>query len=162
MSHRKRRKSNTDIVSEKRITIERVDEKRNERRRRQKKKRFFLLSIQWQEHDGKTLWWSQGYHIKAEVLRQRSFLAAHTDVSLALFDFYWCVRFPFTPGNAIRLPFLLLCSYLRLQTFLLNFTAHKGQACNITQISSSDVGPAGVSFEFIHYEGVDFIRVIQK
>lgn len=123
---------------------------REEGEKGRKKKRFFLLSIQWKEHNGEMLWRSQGYHIKAEVLRQRSFLASYTDVSLALFDFYWCVRFPFTPGNAIRLPFLLLCSYLRLQTFLLNFTAHKGQACNITHISSSDVGLAGVSFEFIH------------
>lgn len=52
------------------------------------KRDFFLLSIQWKEHDGKMVWRSQGYHIKAEVLRQHSFLALHTDVSLALFDFY--------------------------------------------------------------------------
>lgn len=143
MSRYKRRKRNIDIVSENGITIETGWEKKERRRRERQTKRgffFFLLSIQWKEHDGK-MWRSQGYRIKAEVLRQRSFLAAPTDVSLALFDFYWGVRFPFTPGNAIRLPFL----YLRLQTFLLNFTAHKGQACNITHISSSDVGPAGVS-----------------
>lgn len=126
-----------------------------------KKEIFFSLSIQWKEHDGKMLWRSQGYYIKAEVLHQRSFLALHTDVSLALFDFYWCVRFPFTPGNAIRLPFLLLCLHLRLQTFLLNFAAHKGQACNITHVSSSDVGPAGALFEFIHSEFVDLIYVIE-
>lgn len=129
---------------------------------RQKRDFFFPLSIQWKEHDGKMLWRSQGYYIKAEVLRQRSFLAPHTDVSLALFDFYWCVRFPFTPGNAIRLPFLLLCLHLRLQTFLLNFAAHKGQACNITHVSSSDVGPAAALFEFIHSEVVDFIYVTQQ
>lgn len=57
-------------------------------RKTDKKEIFFLLSIQWKEHDGKMLWRSQGYHIKAEVLRQHSFLALHTDVSLALFDFY--------------------------------------------------------------------------
>lgn len=110
-------------------------EKEWEKKERTTDKReiFFPLSIQWKEHDGKMVWRSRGYYIKAEVLRQRSFLAPHTDVSLALFDFYWCVRFPFTPGNAIRLPFLLLCLHLRLQTFLLNFAAHKGQACNITR-----------------------------
>lgn len=77
-------------------------------------------------------------------------MSPHTDVCLALFDFYWFVPFPFTPGNATRLPSLLLRSYLRLQTFLLNFTAHKGQAQNIPHISSSDVGKAGVSLEFVH------------
>lgn len=127
-----------------------------------KQKRFFFSAV----HPMERAWWENALVVTGLPHKSwgvtPTFLFGSTHWCQLGFIWLLLVRsLPFTPGNAIRLPFLLLCSYLRLQTFLLNFTAHKGQACNITHISSSDVGPAGISCGFICREGVGFFHLIQ-